>query len=48
MFFGIVPQLPQANTWIGMIASLPFGLINADTLFKKNDCIKDAFPHSSH
>ena len=29
------------------IASLPVGDTNAETLFKKYDCMKDAFPHSS-
>ena len=47
MFFGIEPQLPHANTCIGTIASLPVGDTNGDILFKKNDCMKDAFPHSS-
>ena len=37
MFLGIVPQLPQANTCIGTIASLPVGDTNGDILFKKND-----------
>jgi len=29
------------------MASLPVGDTKADTFFKKNACIKDAFPHSS-
>ena len=47
MFFGMVPQLPQANTCIGTIASLPVGDTNGDILFRKNDCMKDAFPQFS-